>query len=219
MEVVDVIIEISKGGHIKYEYDKERNILICDRILHTPMKYPFNYGFIPKTLSEDGDPLDVVVLMDDELVPGCMIQCKILGYLDTRDNEGNDPKMIVCPVEKVDPVWKNVDCLFNDSIYQESESMTESTENIINETIYSSISNIQLSKSNINHVTLTRIKYFFQHYKDLENKKVIVGDFYNKPDAIKIYKESLERCKNNGNQNSKITQFLKKHNSFCLVVA
>ncbi len=70
MAEVDVIIEISKNSHIKYEYDKDRNIIRCDRILHTPMKYPFNYGFIPNTLSEDGDPLDVVVLMDDELVPG-----------------------------------------------------------------------------------------------------------------------------------------------------
>ena len=113
MEEVDVIIEISKGGHIKYEYDKDRNMLICDRILHTPMKYPFNYGFVPNTLSEDGDPLDVVVLMDDELVPGCLIKCKVLGYLDTKDDAGNDPKIIVCPVKKVDPMWKNVDNLLS----------------------------------------------------------------------------------------------------------
>ena len=113
MEEVNVIIEIAKGGHIKYEYDKERNMLVCDRILHTPMKYPFNYGFIPNTLSEDGDPLDVVVLMDDELIPGCMIRCKILGYLDTKDDAGNDPKIIVCPIQKVDPLWKNIDDLLS----------------------------------------------------------------------------------------------------------
>ena len=113
MEEVDVIIEIAKGGHIKYEYDKEKNIIVCDRILHTPMKYPFNYGFIPNTLSEDSDPLDAVVLMDDELVPGCMIRCKILGYLDTRDDAGNDPKIIVCPIGKVDPMWNHIDDLIS----------------------------------------------------------------------------------------------------------
>lgn len=157
MSEVDVIIEISKGSHIKYEYDKEKNMLVCDRILHTPMKYPFNYGFIPNTLSEDGDPLDVVVLMDDELIPGCMIKCKILGYLDTKDDAGNDPKIIVCPIGKVDPIWNNVNSIYNEQI---SKHMLE------------------------------KIKYFFQHYKDLENKIVHIGNFYDKNDAIIIYNKS-----------------------------
>ena len=74
---IDVFIEISKNSHIKYEYDKERKSLICDRILHTPFKYSFNYGFVPDTLSEDKDPLDVIVLIDEELIPGCYIKCKI----------------------------------------------------------------------------------------------------------------------------------------------
>ena len=173
---VDVIIEIAKGGHIKYEYDKEKNMIICDRILHTPMKYPFNYGFIPNTLSEDSDPLDAVVLMDDELVPGCMIRCKILGYLDTKDDAGNDPKIIVCPVNKVNPLYKNYN-------------------NIIN----------------VNSHDLDRIKYFFQHYKDLENKKVNVWDFVEIEGAIKIYKEGIERFNNKKNrtQINKITNYYK----------
>jgi len=157
---VDVIIEIAKGGHIKYEYDKELKMLICDRILHTPMKYPFNYGFIPNTLSEDEDPLDAVVLMDDELVPGCLIKCKILGYLDTKDHAGNDPKIIVCPVDKIDPMWKDVDDLFSDKLDVH---------------------------------TLKKIKYFFEHYKDLENKTVSVGEFYNNKEGITIYHQSIER--------------------------
>lgn len=161
MTEVDVIIEISKGSHIKYEYDKEKNMLVCDRILYTPMKYPFNYGFIPNTLSEDGDPLDVVVLMDDELIPGCMIKCKILGYLDTKDDAGNDPKIIACPVEKVDPIWKNIDNIFN---------------------------------RNINKHTLDKIKYFFQHYKDLENKNVIVGDYFDNSYAFTVYNKSIDRA-------------------------
>ena len=118
MTEVNVCVEIAKGGHIKYEYDKEKNVIVCDRILHTPFKYPFNYGFIPNTLSEDNDPLDVVILMDDELVPGCHIKCKILGCLATKDDAGNDPKLIVCPIDKIDPMWKDIDNIFNSKISQ-----------------------------------------------------------------------------------------------------
>jgi len=100
---VNVFIEIAKNSHIKYEYDHELNALICDRVLHTPFKYEFNYGFIPNTLSLDGDPLDVVVIMDDELVPGCYIKCRFLGVLETKDDHGIDPKIIMCPSTKVDP--------------------------------------------------------------------------------------------------------------------
>jgi inorganic pyrophosphatase len=102
---VDVLIEISKNSHIKYEYDKEKNSLICDRILHTPFKYFFNYGFIPNTLSLDGDPIDVVVLMDDELLPASYIKCKFIGVLETSDESGIDPKIIMCPSFKIDPTY------------------------------------------------------------------------------------------------------------------
>jgi len=205
---VDVIIEISKSGHIKYEYDKEKNMIMCDRILHTPMKYPFNYGFIPNTLSEDGDPLDVVVLMDDKLVPGCIIKCKILGFLETRDDAGNDPKLIVCPIEKVDPIWKDVDDLFN--IYEVSNEFTMDEINfIMNEESTSRVKKLS-SKLRINSHTLMRVKYFFEHYKDLENKKVYVGNFHNKEDAIKVYEESIVRFKFNGIQKTKITDFFQR---------
>jgi inorganic pyrophosphatase len=103
-----VFIEIAKNSHIKYEYDEERKALVCDRILHTPVKYQFNYGFIPDTLSEDGDPLDAVVIMEDELVPGCYIECKILGCLETRDDDGDDPKLILCPTAKIDPRYISI---------------------------------------------------------------------------------------------------------------
>jgi inorganic pyrophosphatase len=155
---VDVYIEISKNSHIKYEYDHDKNILICDRVLHTPFKYHFNYGFIPNTLSLDNDPLDVAVLMDDELVPGCLIKCRFLGYLETEDDAGNDPKIIMCPSNKVDPT-------------------------------YNCLNNI----TDVSKKTLEKIKYFFSHYKDLENKKVSVGNFLDKSAAIDIYVTSLER--------------------------
>jgi inorganic pyrophosphatase len=179
MTVVDVIIEIEKGGHIKYEYDKEKNMLVCDRILHTPMKYPFNYGFIPNTLSEDGDPLDAVILMDDQLIPGSVIKCKILGYLNTKDDSGIDPKIIVCPIEKVDPMWKNIESLFSQKIDEHK---------------------------------LEKIRYFFKHYKDLENKVVSVGNFYDKNDALIVYKQSINRFKysNNISQKTKITDFFER---------
>jgi inorganic pyrophosphatase len=103
-----VFIEIAKNSHIKYEYCPEKKALVCDRILHTPFKYPFNYGFLPNTLSEDGDPLDVVVLMDDDLLPGCYIDCRFLGVLETEDCEGKDPKIIMCPSNKIDPTYTSV---------------------------------------------------------------------------------------------------------------
>jgi inorganic pyrophosphatase len=197
MAEVDVIIEISKGGHIKYEYDKDKKILICDRILHTPMKYPFNYGFIPNTLSEDGDPLDVVVLMEDELTPGCMIRCKLLGYLDTKDESGYDPKVIVCPIEKIDPIWRNINNLYN-------------LININTDYYNSLLENKMDNKLEKNTHILLKIKYFFQHYKDLENKYVIVGDFHNLTETLNVYNDSLLRYKNKGIQKNKITNYFER---------
>jgi inorganic pyrophosphatase len=102
---IEVCIEISKNSSIKYEYDKEHNALVCDRVLHTPFKYIFNYGFIPNTLSEDGDPIDVVVVMEDELLPGSYIKCRLIGVLETSDDKGVDPKLIMTPATKIDPSY------------------------------------------------------------------------------------------------------------------
>ena len=208
MAEVDVIIELSKGSHIKYEYDKERNLIVCDRILHTPMKYPFNYGFIPNTLSEDGDPLDVVVLMEDELIPGCMIKCKILGYLDTKDDAGNDPKMIVCPIDKIDPTWKNINDLFTET---DNVGLPEGSFCAVYETI-----NGKNFRYNVESHTINRIKYFFQHYKDLEKKSVFVGDFHNKADALKIYEECVSRFEAQPKepQKNKITNYFDRSPRF-----
>ena len=153
----NVFIEISKNSNIKYEYNHEINTLICDRVLHTPFKYPFNYGFIPKTLSLDMDPLDVVLLMDDEVVPGCQIRCKFIGCLETKDDAGIDPKIIMCPSHSVDPTYASIN----------------------------GIKDVPLH-------TIEKIKYFFSHYKDLENKNVEIGDILDKVDAINIYKNAIE---------------------------
>jgi len=97
-EDVNVIIEVPVGGHpIKYELDKEAGTLVVDRFLYTPMSYPGNYGFVPHTLSEDGDPIDVLVCNTRELVPGCVINVRPIGVLIMEDNAGQDEKIIAVP--------------------------------------------------------------------------------------------------------------------------
>lgn len=100
---VKVQIEIPKNGNVKYEIDHMTGELICDRFIYSSLRYDFNYGFIRNTLSEDGDPLDAVVICGSELLPTCTIKCKIIGALPTRDEKGQDEKLILVPVDKVDP--------------------------------------------------------------------------------------------------------------------
>ena len=95
---VNVIIEVPVGGHpIKYEMDKKAGTLVVDRFLHTPMSYPGNYGFVPHTLSEDGDPIDVLVCNTRALVPGCVINVRPVGVLVMEDNAGQDEKVLAVP--------------------------------------------------------------------------------------------------------------------------
>ena len=97
-EDVNVIIEVAVGGQpIKYEMNKEAGTLFVDRFLHTPMRYPGNYGFIPHTLSGDGDPVDVLVCNTRELMPGCYINVRPIGVLIMEDNAGQDEKVIAVP--------------------------------------------------------------------------------------------------------------------------
>lgn len=95
---VNVIIEVPVGGQpIKYELDKDAGVLVVDRFLHTPMTYPGNYGFVPHTLSEDGDPIDVLVCNTRPLVPGCVINVTPIGALLMEDDGGTDEKIIAVP--------------------------------------------------------------------------------------------------------------------------
>jgi inorganic pyrophosphatase len=95
---VNVIIEVSIGGQpIKYELDKDAGTLVVDRFLYTPMTYPGNYGFVPHTLSEDGDPIDVLVCNTRELIPGCVINVRPIGVLMMEDDSGKDEKIIAVP--------------------------------------------------------------------------------------------------------------------------
>jgi inorganic pyrophosphatase len=101
-EDVNVIVEVPVGGHpIKYEMDKEAGTLVVDRFLYTPMTYPGNYGFVPHTLSEDGDPIDVLIASTRPLVPGCVINVRPIGVLKMEDNSGKDEKIIAVPSPKL----------------------------------------------------------------------------------------------------------------------
>lgn len=102
MSILDVIIEIPYGSSCKYEFDEKLGCMRLDRILSTAMNYPGNYGYIPKTLAGDGDPLDVLVVSDKSMFPGVVCQCKILGALVTEDEKGLDQKLIAIPSSKVD---------------------------------------------------------------------------------------------------------------------
>lgn len=107
---VNVIIEVSVGGQpIKYELDKEAGTLVVDRFLYTPMTYPGNYGFVPHTLSEDGDPIDVLVCNTRELVPGCVINVRPVGALMMEDDSGKDEKILAVPSSHLTKRYEGVD--------------------------------------------------------------------------------------------------------------
>ncbi|MGI6246185.1 MAG: inorganic diphosphatase [Pseudochelatococcus sp.] len=99
---VNVVIEVPIGGEpIKYELDKESGTLFVDRFLYTPMRYPGNYGFIPHTLSGDGDPADVLVVNTRALIPGAVISSRVVGVLIMEDESGQDEKIIAVPSSKL----------------------------------------------------------------------------------------------------------------------
>jgi inorganic pyrophosphatase len=106
---VNVVIEVAIGGEpIKYEMDKEAGTLFVDRFLYTPMRYPGNYGFIPHTLSEDGDPCDVLVANTRPLIPGSYIAVRPIGVMMMQDEGGGDEKIIAVPVPKLTKRYENV---------------------------------------------------------------------------------------------------------------
>jgi inorganic pyrophosphatase len=106
---VNVIIEIPMNAEpVKYEVDKESGAIFVDRVLTTPMRYPCNYGYVPHTLSGDGDPVDALVVMPLPLVPGSVIRCRPVGMLAMTDEAGEDTKVIMVPIDKVFPAYRKV---------------------------------------------------------------------------------------------------------------
>jgi len=105
---VNVIIEVPIGGEpIKYEMDKAAGTLVVDRFLHTPMRYPGNYGFVPHTLSLDGDPIDVLIANTRPIVPGAVINVRPVGVLKMQDEAGDDAKLLAVPIDKILPWYKH----------------------------------------------------------------------------------------------------------------
>jgi len=106
---INVIIEIpAYSDPVKYEVDKETGALTVDRFMGTAMQYPTNYGYVPHSLSDDGDPVDVLVISPAPLLSGCVIRCRPIGVLKMTDEAGEDAKILAVPVEKLTPCYKKV---------------------------------------------------------------------------------------------------------------
>jgi inorganic pyrophosphatase len=151
----NVIVECPKGSRVKYEVDKETGLIMFDRVLYSPMHYNNNYGFIPQTLWEDGDPVDVLVLNDEPLIPGCLVKCRPVGVLDMIDSGEGDAKLLAVPVK--DPRWNHVKDIKDVSPHY-----------------------------------LEEVQEFFRVYKNLQKKKVEVGDWKDIKEAIKVVQKSFD---------------------------
>ena len=106
---INVVVEVPIGGEpVKYEMDKVSGAMFVDRMLYTAMRYPGNYGFIPHTLSDDGDPIDVLIANSRPIIPGAVMNCRPVGVLIMRDEAGGDEKVIAVPSPKVSARYKNI---------------------------------------------------------------------------------------------------------------
>ena len=105
---INVLIEIPAGGSVKYEMDKDSGAIFVDRFAFTAMYYPFNYGFIPNTSAQDGDPMDVVVVASKPVYPASVIPSRPVGMLEMEDEEGIDTKILAVPLAKVDPFMAHI---------------------------------------------------------------------------------------------------------------
>ncbi|NTW29932.1 MAG: inorganic diphosphatase [Candidatus Moranbacteria bacterium] len=153
-DVVNVIIECPKGTKNKYEIDKETGLIKLDRAMKSSQDYPFDYGFVPRSLWEDGDPLDVVVLTTYPLAPGILAEVRPVAVMGMIDCGEGDDKIIAVP--KDDPRWDDVNDL-----------------------------------SDINPHTLKEIQHFFQTYKSIEGKEVIVKKYRGRKEALVAVKKGL----------------------------
>jgi inorganic pyrophosphatase len=105
----NVVIEIPMNGDpVKYEVDKESGAIFVDRFMGTAMHYPCNYGYVPNTIADDGDPCDVLVITPFPLIPGVVVRCRALGVLQMTDEAGGDAKILAVPVEKLAPLYSNI---------------------------------------------------------------------------------------------------------------
>ena len=150
-----VVIEIPKGSKNKYELDKETGLLRLDRVLHSAVYYPADYGFIPRTYCDDGDPLDVLVLGQEPVYPLTIVEARAIGVMRMRDEKGIDDKIVAVSVR--DPAFAD---------YHDTAQLPR-------------------------HV-LREVRRFFEDYKALEHKQVIVEDLLGAQDAVQIIRAGLD---------------------------
>src|SRR5262245_61284326 len=150
-----VIIEVPQGSKNKYELDKETGLLRLDRVLYSAVHYPANYGFLPRTFCDDGDPLDALVLGQEPVHPLTVVEARAVGVMRMRDEKGLDDMIVAGSVR--DPAF--MDCT---------------------------------DKSQLPPHVLREIRRFFEDYKTLENKQVVVEDLLGPSDALRIIHEALE---------------------------
>ena len=150
-----VVIEIPKGSKNKYELDKETGLLRLDRVLYSSVHYPADYGFIPRTFCDDGDPLDALVLGQEPVYPLTIVEARAVGVMRMRDEKGIDDKIVAVSVH--DPAFAD---------YTDKDQLPA-------------------------HV-LRQVRRFFEDYKALEHKQVIVEDMLGPAEALRIIREALE---------------------------
>lgn len=159
----DVLIEIPRGSRNKYEYDFDLKRMRFDRMLFSSMMYPADYGFIPETLALDGDPLDVLVLINEPTFPGCVIEVKPIGVFHMADDKGPDEKIICVPVS--DPIWNNLNDLsdMNPHLVKEIEHFFQ---------VYKDLENKQVDVEGWGDVNEARdiIKKCVDRFAAIENK-------------------------------------------------
>lgn len=148
------VIEIPKGSKNKYELDKKTGLLMVDRVLHSSVHYPANYGFVPRSYCDDGDPLDVLVLCQEEITPLCIVRCIPVGMFTMRDEKGQDDKIIA--VHADDPAYNS---------YEDISALPK-------------------------HV-ISELRRFFQDYKILEHKEVVVDNLRGHYDAVNCIHEAM----------------------------
>ena len=154
-EPFPTLIEIPRGSRNKYEVDKETGLLKVDRVLYSAVFYPANYGFIPRTFCDDGDPLDVLVLGQEPVVPMCIVTARAIGCMRMRDEKGIDDKIIAVHVH--DPAVSH----------------------------YRDIGELPPHQ-------LAELRRFFEDYKTLEKKQVVVENFIGPYAALDIYRKARE---------------------------
>ena len=154
-DVFPSVIEIPKGSKLKYEIDKRTGLLMLDRVLYSSVHYPANYGFIPQSHADDGDPLDVLVLMQEPVVPLTIVRARAIGGFGMRDDKGIDDKIVAVSVR--DPAFADY-----------------------------------TDKSQLPKHILRQVRQFFEEYKALEHKEVVVEDMLGPTEAIHIIRGALD---------------------------